>query len=91
MNSFVLILLGAFTFGILYSYIISKFLKYKILLFIPTIFAALWFIYTFTLYIPKEMDGFGDLAIFIVAMMVFALMMGNIVSGLYIIYKARNK
>lgn len=91
MNSLVLVLLAALTVGILYSYIIAKFFKYKPLLFLPTILGALWFIYIFTLYIPKEMDGFGDLAIFIVAMMVFALMLGNIISSLVIIYKGRNK
>lgn len=91
MNNFTLILLGALTFGILYSYIISKFFNHKLLLFLPTILGALWFIYIYAFYIPKEMEGFGDLAIFILAMIVFALVVGNIVSALFIIYKGRNK
>ncbi|MDR7870691.1 MAG: hypothetical protein RIN55_07540 [Tissierellaceae bacterium] len=91
MDRFVLILLLALTFGILYSYVITKFSNHKTLLFLPTILGALWFIYIFTLYTPNQTEGFKDLAIVIVAMIVFALMVGNIVSSLLIIYKGKNK
>ena len=33
------------------------------------------------------MEGFGDLAIVIIAMMVFTLILGNIISSLIFIYK----
>lgn len=91
MDRFILIILVALAIGIFYSYIINKFSNHKILLFIPTIIGTLWFIYIFTLYTPKQAGGFEDLAIVIVAMMVFALMVGNIVSSLLIVYKGRNK
>lgn len=91
MDRFILILLVALTFGILYSRLIAKFSNHKTLLFLPTIFGALWFIYIFTLYTPKQTEGFGDLVIVIVAMICFALMVGNIISSLFIIYKGRNK
>lgn len=91
MDRFILILLVALTIGILYSYIISKFSNHKILLFLPTILGTLWFIYIITLYRSKQMEGFEELAIIIVEMIVFVLMVGNIVSSLFIIYKDRNK
>lgn len=91
MDRFILILLVALTFGILYSHLITKFSNHKIMLFLPTILGTLWFIYIFTLYTPKQTEGFGDLAIVIVAVIVFALMVGNIISSLFIIYKGRDK
>lgn len=76
--------------GILYTYIANKFFKSKLLLFLPTILGVLWFIYIFTLYTPNASEGFGDLAIVIYAMMVFAMMIGNVLFSLYLIYKKKN-
>ena len=78
-----------FIIGIIYTYIANKLFKNKILLFLPTILGALWFIYIFTLYTPKQSEGFGDLAIVIYALMVLATMVGNIVYNFYIIYKQK--
>ncbi len=75
--------------GIGYSFIYNKFFQNKILLFLPTILGVLWFIYIFTLYTPKPNEGFGDLAIVIYAMMVFAIMVGNVLFSLYLIYKSK--
>ena len=90
MNNFILILLVSLAFGILYSYLVNKLSKRK-LLFLPTILGTLWFIYIFTLYTLKQTEGFDNLAIVILAMMVFTVTIGNIVSSLFIIYRNRKK
>lgn len=90
MGRFAIILLSSLALGALYSYIVQKITKNKLILFLPTALGALWFLYIFTLYTPKQTEGFGDLAIVIIAMIVFALIVGNIVSNIIIILNKKD-
>lgn len=90
MTRFVLVLLVCVAIGILYSWLINRFTSNKPLFFIPTIIGAFWFLYIFTLYKPNANEGFEGLIIVIYAMMVLSLMVGNIISSIYFIYKKRN-
>lgn len=83
-------LLASLAIGGLYSYIVEKFTKNKLILFIPTIIGSLWFLYIFTLYSPKQTEGFGDLVIVIIAMVVFAFIVGNTISNLVIILNKKD-
>lgn len=91
MERFIMILLVAAAIGVLYTYVVTRFSKNKILIFLPAILITLWFIYIRIFYIPKLMGGFEDLAIIIVEIIFFALLLGNLLSGLFKIFKDRNK
>lgn len=85
MDRFIIFLLSSLALGALYSYIVKRFTRNKLILFLPTVLGTLWFLYIFTLYTPKQSEGFGDLAIVIIAMIVFTFIIGNIVSNIIII------
>lgn len=91
MSRIILVLSLIAAFGILYSFLVNKFFSSKLLLFFPSIIGLLWFVYIFTLFIPKSTEGFGDLAIVIYSMMIFSFMLGNILSSIYMIYKQNKK
>ena len=81
----ILILILPATIGVLYSWIVKKFLKNNFIFFLPSIISILWLIYIFTLYTGKQNEGFGHIALVIYALMVLALIGGNIVSSIYFI------
>ena len=86
----ILILIFPAAVGVLYSWIVNKFLKNKFLYFLPTIFGILWFIYILTpLYTPDKSGGV-NFGIVIWAIMIMVLMVSNIIGSVYFIYKNKN-
>ena len=89
MTRFSVVMFTAFFVGGAYSYLMGKFFKNKIILFLPTILAFAWLFYVVATFKRNNVGGFYDLAIFISGMIIFTVVLGNIVS--YLIFNNKNK
>ena len=89
MTRFLVVMFTAFSVGGVYSFLMVKFFKNKIILFLPTILAFAWLFYVVATFKRNNVGGFYDLAIFISGMIIFTVVLGNIVS--YLIFNNKNK
>lgn len=89
MYKFVLILLVGFFIGLIYSLIMKKFFVNKLIIFLPSIAGFFWIIYTILTFNSHSNEGFYDLAVFLMGMIIFSVMLGNIIGG--IVFKNRNR
>ena len=86
MFQLILLLLIPFLLAFLYSYLISRYSKNKILLFLPAILGGGWFLYLFTVYNPEESVGLAGIAVIIYALSVLGVILGNTIASLYFIF-----
>ena len=91
MSQLLLIVLIPFLLAFFYSYFLSKFSENRILLFMPAILGALWFLYLFTLYNPDNSPGLAGIAVMIYAFAVFGVMLGNIVASSFFILRKKRE
>ena len=76
-----------FFIGFIYSFIISKFLRNKLIIFLPSIVGALWMLYNIITTDPHEPGGYSSLATFLANLLIFFLVLGNAIGGLIFIRK----
>lgn len=87
MQQLIIINGSAFLIAALYSYIVNKFSKSRILLFLPSILGVLLFLANLISDSINPPEGLAGLAIVIVGMLVVSVLLGNLLFGLALIYK----
>lgn len=82
MERFILILLALFSFGILISYLVSRFISNIFIRLLPSIFGLLVMFYLYLKLRFTPMDGFADLGYFMMGIMTCIVVFGNAVGVL---------
>lgn len=88
MYKLALVLLIGFLIGLIYSLIMKRFFIRKLIIFFPSIAGILWIIYSVITFNSHSNEGFYDIAVFLMRIIISSLMLGNIVGGL--VFKNRN-
>lgn len=90
MERFILILLALLSFGMLISYLTSRFTSNIFLRLWPSIFGLLVMFYLYLKVRFTPMDGFSDLGYFMMGLMAFIIVFGNAV-GVFLWRKKKRK
>ena len=91
MDRFLIVILVGFLVGGAFSFLMGRFFRNKVILFLPTILSFTWLIYTMITFEKNNVGGFYDLAIFLSGIIIFSVAIGNIISNIVFNRKKKHK
>lgn len=78
-----IMMLACFLITLIYTAVVGKFIKNKIIFYLPTVVATVWFVSTLYWHFTKPAEGLEGLTVYLVAIFAIVIITTNIFSSLF--------